>query len=83
MVQRGKAIGNGAAVGAELVSGAASAAFIDQGGGVILDTITNLEWEQNANHGPFDWAERSPMEYPRPGRRRVAFGLDRGVGWPV
>jgi hypothetical protein len=43
-------------VGAELVSGAASAAFIDQGGGVILDTITNLEWEQNANHGPFDWA---------------------------
>jgi hypothetical protein len=39
-----------------LVSGPANAAFIDQGGGVVLDTVTNLEWEQNANHGPFNWA---------------------------
>jgi hypothetical protein len=43
-------------VAAGLVSGAANATFIDQGGGVILDTVTNLEWEQNANHGPFDLA---------------------------
>jgi hypothetical protein len=39
-----------------LVSSAANAGFIDEGGGVILDTTTNLEWEKNANHGPFDWA---------------------------
>jgi acyl-coenzyme A thioesterase PaaI-like protein len=43
-------------VAAGMVSGAANAAFIDQGGGVVLDTTTNLEWEQNANHGPFNWA---------------------------
>ena len=41
---------------AALVSGAAHAAFMDQGGGVILDTTTNLEWQQNANNEPFDWA---------------------------
>ena len=35
---------------------AAHAAFVDRGKGVILDTTTKLEWEQNANHGPFDWA---------------------------
>lgn len=40
-----------------LVSGAAGAAAIFQnlGNGVILDTNTNMQWEQNANHGPFDW----------------------------
>lgn len=40
-----------------LVSGAATAApiFQDLGNGVILDTNTNLQWEQNANHGQFDW----------------------------
>lgn len=42
---------------AGLASGVANATFIDQGGGVILDTVTNLEWEQNANHGPFNWFE--------------------------
>jgi hypothetical protein len=39
------------------VSGTAYAGFVDQGGGVILDTTTNLEWEQNANHGGFTWAQ--------------------------
>ena len=34
----------------------ANATFIDQGGGVILDTATSLEWEQNANHGQVNWA---------------------------
>lgn len=38
------------------LAGSASAMFIDQGDGTVLDTTTNLEWEQNANHGPFDWA---------------------------
>jgi hypothetical protein len=39
------------------IAGSASATFIDQGNGVILDTMTNLEWEKNANHGTFNWAE--------------------------
>jgi hypothetical protein len=37
-------------------AGSASATFINLGDGTVLDTTTNLEWEQNANHGPFDWA---------------------------
>lgn len=40
-----------------LFSGAASAAFVDQGGGVIIDTSTSLEWEQNGNHGRLNWLE--------------------------
>jgi hypothetical protein len=36
--------------------GAAHATFIDLGGGVVLDSTTGLEWEQNANHGDFSWA---------------------------
>ena len=39
------------------VAGSASAAFINQGDGTVLDTTTNLEWEQNANNGPFNWPE--------------------------
>lgn len=39
------------------LAGNASATFIDQGDGTILDTTTNLEWEKNANHGPFNWAQ--------------------------
>ncbi len=57
---------------AALVSGAAQAAFVDRGGGVILDTTTNLEWEQNANNGPFDWA----------GAKAYTTGLAlKGGGW--
>ena len=51
---------------------AAHAVFMDQGGGVILDTTTSLEWEQNANHGPFDW----------PGAKGYTTGLTlKGGGW--
>ena len=57
---------------AALAAGAAQAAFVDRGGGVILDTTTNLEWEQNANHGPFDWA----------GAKAYTTGLTlKGGGW--
>ena len=33
----------------------ASATLIVEPDGVVLDTRTALEWEQNANHGPFNW----------------------------
>ena len=39
-----------------LLSGAANASLILEPDGVVLDTTTGLEWEQNANHGPFNWA---------------------------
>ena len=42
---------------AALMSGVAPAAFIAASNGVVLDTVTGLEWEQNANHGPFNWAD--------------------------
>lgn len=38
------------------LAGNASATFIPEPDGVVLDTVTGLEWEQNPNHGPFDWA---------------------------
>ena len=38
-------------------SGAVSAAFIVESDGVVLDTATSLEWEPNANHGNFTWAQ--------------------------
>jgi hypothetical protein len=38
------------------LAGSASATFISLGNGTIRDTTTNLVWEQNANHGPFNWA---------------------------
>jgi hypothetical protein len=38
------------------LAGSASATFISQGNGTVLDNTTNLVWEQNANNGPFDWA---------------------------
>lgn len=34
----------------------ATTTFVVEGDGVVLDTVTGLEWEQNANHGPFTWA---------------------------
>ena len=37
------------------LAGSASATFISLGNGTIRDTTTNLVWEQNANHGPFNW----------------------------
>ena len=42
-----------------LFSGAANATFTTQANGVVLDTATGLEWEQNANHGPFTWTQAS------------------------
>ena len=39
-----------------LVSGASNATLMLEPDGVVLDTISTLEWEQNANHGPFNWA---------------------------
>jgi Protein of unknown function (DUF1566)/PEP-CTERM motif len=42
-------------VAAGLVSGAANATFMVEPDGVVLDTTTGFEWEQNANHGPFTW----------------------------
>lgn len=39
-----------------VVPGLANAAFIDQGNGVVLDTLTGLEWQQNPVNGPFNWA---------------------------
>jgi len=33
----------------------ACATLIVEPDGVVLDTNTGLEWEQNANHGPFMW----------------------------
>lgn len=39
-----------------LVSGAANATLMLESDGVVLDTVSTLEWEQNANHGPFNWA---------------------------
>ena len=41
------------------LAGSASAAFVVEPGGVVLDTISGLEWEQNANHGPFLWQPAS------------------------
>lgn len=38
------------------LAGSASATLIVEPDGVVLDTNTGLEWEQNANHGPFNWA---------------------------
>jgi hypothetical protein len=38
------------------LAGSASATLMFEPDGVVLDTITGLEWEQNANHGPFSWA---------------------------
>ena len=38
------------------LAGSASATFISLGNGTIRDTTTNLVWEQNTNHGPFNWA---------------------------
>ena len=59
---------------AVLVAGAAQAGFVDRGGGVILDKTTNLEWEQNANHKPYDWA----------GAKAYAAGLAlAGGGWKL
>lgn len=43
-------------VAAGLVSGAANATFMVEPDGVVLDTTTGFEWEQNANHAPFNWA---------------------------
>lgn len=40
-----------------LISGIANAAFLNQGGGVIIDTNTGLEWEQDANHGQVNWGD--------------------------
>lgn len=37
------------------MTGNVSATFIELGNGVVLDSSTSLEWEANANHGPFDW----------------------------
>lgn len=37
------------------LAGNASATLIVEPDGVVLDTNTGLEWEQNANHGPFSW----------------------------
>jgi hypothetical protein len=36
-------------------AGNASATLIVEPDGVVLDTTTGLEWEQNANHRPFTW----------------------------
>jgi uncharacterized protein DUF1566/PEP-CTERM motif-containing protein len=41
---------------AGMASGVANATLIAEPDGVVLDTVTGLEWEQNANHGPFNWA---------------------------
>ena len=37
------------------MAGNASATLVLESDGVVLDTNTGLEWEQNANHGPFTW----------------------------
>ena len=41
------------------VSGVANGTpiFITENDGVVLDTNTNLEWQQNANNGPYNWAD--------------------------
>lgn len=39
------------------LAGTAQATLISQGDGTVKDTNTNLLWEQNANHGPFNWAD--------------------------
>jgi hypothetical protein len=36
------------------LAGSASASLIVEPDGVVVDTDTGLEWEQNANHGPFN-----------------------------
>jgi hypothetical protein len=38
------------------LAGNASATFMVEPDGVVLDTTTGLEWEQNANHGGLNWA---------------------------
>jgi PEP-CTERM motif len=37
------------------LAGNASATLMVEPDGVVLQTNTALEWEQNANHGPFNW----------------------------
>jgi hypothetical protein len=38
------------------LAGNASATLMVEPDGVVLDTSTGFEWEQNANHGSFNWA---------------------------
>jgi hypothetical protein len=45
-------------VAAGLVSGAANATFITEADGVVLDTVTGLEWDPIANRHPLDtWSQ--------------------------